>query len=92
MAEIVKIIIEEYPSLSGLFNVSSIPISKFDLLNLFNLAFETNTKILSNDAMISNKNLISNKLFSTINMPIPNWRSMILQLKEDSNLNSKFYI
>jgi len=36
MAEIVLKLIDQYPNLSGVYNISSIPISKFELLKLWN--------------------------------------------------------
>jgi len=91
MAEIVTILIDKFPNLAGVYNVSSIPISKFELLSLFDSEFKITTGIISNDLIVSNKNLISNKLFSIINIPIPNWNNMVIQLKDDCISNQNLY-
>ena len=91
MAGIVKILIESFPDLSGVFNVSSVPVSKFELLNLFENEFKIDSQIVSNDSIISNKNLISTKLYNTINIPIPDWNNMVLQLRDDCKINKTLY-
>ena len=91
MAGIVKILIESFPDLSGVFNVSSVPVSKFELLNLFENEFKIDSQIVSNDSIISNKNLISTKLYNTINIPIPDWNNMVLQLRDDCKINNTLY-
>lgn len=92
MAKIVQTLIESFPYLSGVFNVSSVPISKFMLLTLFENEFKIGSEIISDDSIVSNKNLISNKLYSILNIPIPNWDDMINQLGEDCKINNKLYI
>jgi dTDP-4-dehydrorhamnose reductase len=91
MAEIVTILIEKFPNLAGVYNVSSSPVSKFELLNLFDKEFNISSGITPNDLVVSNKNLISNKLFSIINFPIPNWNNMVIQLKDDCISNQNLY-
>jgi dTDP-4-dehydrorhamnose reductase len=91
MAEIVTILIEKFPNLAGVYNVSSSPVSKFELLNLFDKEFKISTGISPNDLVVSNKNLISNKLFSIINIPIPNWNNMVIELRDDCILNKRIY-
>jgi dTDP-4-dehydrorhamnose reductase len=91
MAGLVKILIESFPDLSGVFNVSSVPISKFELLNLFENEFKIDSQIVSNDSITSNKNLISTKLYNTINIPIPDWNNMVLQLRDDCKINNTLY-
>jgi len=91
MAEIVTILIDKFPNLAGVYNVSSSPVSKFELLKLFDKEFKISSGISPNDLVVSNKNLISNKLFSIINFPIPNWNNMVLQLRDDCILNKRFY-
>jgi dTDP-4-dehydrorhamnose reductase len=91
MAKIVLKIIQ-LPCLTGVYNVSSLPLSKFELLSLINQKFLLNAQIISDDSYKSNKNLISKNLISILNIPIPNWANMILELKVDSDLNKRFYI
>jgi dTDP-4-dehydrorhamnose reductase len=91
MAEYVTKIITDFPSMSGLFNVSSIPISKYDLLKLFNENFDVDSEILISENYHSKKNLISSKFYNEIGIAIPDWKDLVIQLKENSNINSKYY-
>jgi dTDP-4-dehydrorhamnose reductase len=92
MAEIVLVLLEKFPMLSGVFNVSSVPLSKFELLNLFEKEFKIGSNIISDDSKVSNKNLLSDKFFSSTNISIPNWNNMIIQLREDCISNNLLYL
>lgn len=91
MAEFVKIIIRDFPYMSGLYNVSSIPISKYDLINLFKEAFEVDVKILKDEAHTSRKDLISDKFYRATGLALPKWDELIVELKIDSKMHSKYY-
>lgn len=91
MAEIVLKIINEYPNLSGIYNISSEPISKFDLLKTWNDNFSINATIEIDKNYSSNKNLISDKLFKTIELEQPIWDDLINQLKIDDELYNNLY-
>ena len=91
MAEYVTKIITDFPSMSGLYNVSSIPISKYDLLKLFNENFDVGSEILICENYHSKKNLISSKFYNEMGITIPDWKDLVIQLKENSNINSKYY-
>lgn len=91
MAEYVTKIITDFPSMSGLYNVSSIPISKYDLLKLLNENFDVGSEILICENYHSKKNLISSKFYNEMGITIPDWKDLVIQLKENSNINSKYY-
>jgi len=91
MAEIVIRIINFYPNLTGIYNISSKPISKFDLLKMCNVHFGVNANIEMNNSYTSNKNLISDKFFNEIGIEKPNWTDLIIQLKEDCLINTNLY-
>jgi dTDP-4-dehydrorhamnose reductase len=91
MAEIVLKLIQYFPNLSGVYNISSKAITKFDLLKLFNEHFEMNAKILDYNSYVSNKNLISSRFFSAIGLEQPEWGSLISQLKVDCIQNNNLY-
>ena len=91
MAEFVKRIIMDFPKLAGLYNVSSLPISKFKLLQLFNKAFDINAFIALDQDYCLRKDLVSDKFYSVTGFTIPKWENLILQLKDDSLKYSKYY-
>jgi hypothetical protein len=91
MAEIILIILKKFPKLSGVYNISSKPISKFDLLNLCNVYFDVNAIIIADNSYISNKNLISENIFKQLKIEQPNWVTLIKQLVDDSLENNYLY-
>jgi dTDP-4-dehydrorhamnose reductase len=91
MAEYVSIILSEFPGMSGLYNVSSIPISKFDLLQLFKKEFQIDVDIVNDSNFTSKKDLISKKFYKELGISIPSWNELVIKLKEDSILNKARY-
>ncbi len=91
MAEVVLRIINFYPNLNGIYNISSKPISKFDLLKMCNEHFSINAIIETDNTYKSNKNLISDNFFNKIGIEKPNWTDLILQLKDDCQINTNLY-
>lgn len=91
MAEFVKKIVIDFPKLSGLYNVSSLPISKYKLLQLFNKSFDINAIIALDQDYSSRKDLMSDKFYSETGFTIPKWEDLALQLKNDSLKYSNFY-
>jgi dTDP-4-dehydrorhamnose reductase len=91
MARYIKLIIMNFPKLSGLFNVSSEPISKYNLIKLLNKNFDLNLTIEIENSYKTNKVLDSGKFFNLISLSPPTWEDLIIELKDDSIINQKFY-
>lgn len=91
MAEIVLRIIDQYPKLSGVYNISSKPITKFELLKLWNNLFDINANIEIDNSYTSNKNLISDNFYRTISMEQPDWVELSNQLNIDNLLDNNSY-
>jgi dTDP-4-dehydrorhamnose reductase len=91
MAKYIKLIIKEFPNLSGLFNVSSEPISKYNLIKLLNEKFNLMLTIDEENLYKTNKVLNSNKFFDILSVDSPTWEDLITELKEDSINNQMFY-
>jgi dTDP-4-dehydrorhamnose reductase len=91
MAEYVSKIISDFPEMSGLYNVSSIPISKFNLLQLFKKEFQIDVEIVNDTNYISKKDLISERFYQDLGISIPSWNELVITLKEDSILNKAIY-
>ena len=91
MAEFVKDIISNNILLSGIYNVSTEPISKYDLLILLTKAFNCEVEISNDDSYVSRKDLISNKFYRESGFSVPNWAELAQELKEDAKLYSKYY-
>jgi dTDP-4-dehydrorhamnose reductase len=91
MANFVEKIIEHYPNINGLYNVSSEKITKFDLLNLFNDYFQTNINIVPNNLYVTNKVLNSDKFYKITGFKKPDWENLIKDLVNDSKEHKQIY-
>ena len=91
MSKTVDEIIKKYPDLFGIYNISSPPISKYDLITKINTYFDLNIEIERDSSYYSNKSLNSDKFFSQTKFNNPNWDSMLLDLYNDSVKNKRLY-
>ena len=91
MSELVVKILNEFPILHGIYNISSKPISKFELITKINELFKLNIDIEKDCSFSSNKSLNSNKFFSLTKFDKPKWDSMLLDLYNDSLNNKSLY-
>ena len=83
MADIVGGLISTHPQLTGVYHVSSDPISKFDLLNLLNMYFGTGTEITRFDDYVIDRSLDST-LFRDATGYVPqSWDRMIELMAAD---------
>ena len=91
MAEIVLKLIDQYQNISGIYNISSKPISKYELIKLWNDYFNINANIEIENSYTSNKNLVSDNFYKIINMEQPDWVELSIQLKIDNLLHNNLY-
>lgn len=73
-------------ALSGLYHVSSEPISKYDLLLLARDAFKKQIEIQPDDTVVSDRSLISTRFREATGYHPPAWRDMIAEMAENSSL------
>jgi dTDP-4-dehydrorhamnose reductase len=83
LATVVGKVIEEHPSLHGLFHVASAPISKHDLLHLVRNAFGLHIEIIPDEAEVSDRSLIGTKFLTATGLECPPWPVLIGQLVAD---------
>ena len=91
MSYVVNEIIRNFPELSGLYNISSPPISKYDLITKINTYFKLYIEIERDSSYYSNKSLNSDRFFSETNFKKPNWDEMLSDLYLDSEKNNNLY-
>ena len=91
MGKTIKHIIKNQIELNGIYNISSIPISKYDLLIKLSAAFDLNVDISQNLNIKSNKVLISKKFTEITGIKSPNWDDLIDEFKADSEKYSVIY-
>jgi len=91
MSKTVNEIIKNYPDLFGIYNISSPPISKYELITKINTYFKLNIEIERDSSYYSNKSLNSNKFFSETKFKKPNWNEMLSDLYLDCEKNKILY-
>ena len=84
LAGILADILRDQPDLSGLFHISSRPISKYDLLCLVRDTLELDIKIEASDTFICDRSLDSAKLCAIMDYHPPSWSEMIAQLAAEA--------
>jgi dTDP-4-dehydrorhamnose reductase len=77
MAEIIIDVIKNRPGLSGVWHVSSNPISKYDLLNLVNRELDMGITIEKETAFFCDRRLNSTKFRQATGYKPPSWDEMI---------------
>jgi len=91
MGIILNQILKKNLNLSGIYNISSTPISKFDLLIKLSNAFNLNVEVKQNTNNKSNKVLISEKFTEITGIYPPNWDDLISEFKEDCEKYKSLY-
>jgi dTDP-4-dehydrorhamnose reductase len=76
--------------LSGLYHVSSDPISKYDLLVLVNDSFGKEVTILPDENFVSDRSLDSTRFREITGYKPPSWPMMIDELKRNSSMYDRF--
>ena len=83
MARIVEKILVERPRASGIYHVSSEPISKYELLCLFRDKLGRRIEIVPDDRIRCNRSLDSTRFRADFAYDPPSWDAMITELAED---------
>lgn len=83
MAKIIRMLIDDFPELSGLYQVSSDPINKYELLKLVNTAFDANLQIEADDSVNIDRSLDSSRFRQVTGYTPPNWQTMIAEMAND---------
>jgi dTDP-4-dehydrorhamnose reductase len=83
ISELVGRLILEHPTLNGLYQVTSPPISKHDLLCHLRDAYRLDAEILPYDGEISDRSMIGEKFVRATGYRYPTWPELIAQLAND---------
>jgi dTDP-4-dehydrorhamnose reductase len=83
LAEVVFLIIQKFPTLHGLFQVVSDPISKHDLLCLIRDAFQLNVDIIPDDQEVSDRSMTGSKFHEATGYVSPPWTELVDRLAKD---------
>jgi len=83
LANVVALIISKYPGLSGLFQVVSEPISKYDLLNMLKEAFGLTIEITTDSSVVSDRSMKGDKFRLATGYQCPQWPELVQALAQD---------
>jgi dTDP-4-dehydrorhamnose reductase len=83
LARIIEMMIVKFPQASGIYNVSSDPINKYDLLKLISEVLNHNIEIIADKEFSCNRSLSSDLFRKSFNYIPPSWLSMISELKNN---------
>ena len=86
MAAIIADVIDNHPDLSGMYQVSSEPINKYDLLVKIRKAFEANIEIEPYDDFVLDRSLDSSLFRSKTGFIPPTWDAMVKEMASASNI------
>lgn len=86
IAEQICLIIKNYPELNGIFQLSSEPISKYDLLVLAKKYFGIDVEIEKFSEYQSDKSLVCNKYKKATGFIAPTWDEMMRGLANDQQI------
>ncbi|MGA2260232.1 MAG: SDR family oxidoreductase [Acidobacteriota bacterium] len=83
ISELVGRVISEHPTLHGLYQVTSPPISKHELLCRLRDAYQLDVEIQPYDGEVSDRSMIGEKFIHATGYRYPTWRELIAQLVND---------
>lgn len=83
LVRVIQSIMETSPDISGIYQVSSDPINKYDLLSLLRDAFDLSTEIISVDEPQIDRSLDSSRFRKEMNYTPPSWPEMIKEMADD---------
>jgi len=83
MANVVGMLIADFPTLSGLFQVVSEPISKFDLLLLLREAYGLEVAIEPDDREVCDRSMVGDRFRRATGWQAPPWSELVRRLATD---------
>ena len=83
LSRIIEMIVTQYPTASGVYHVSSDPISKYDLLLMIKKRLKLPHKIVADESFVCDRSLNSSKFRRQFNYNPPGWEQMVEELGKD---------
>jgi dTDP-4-dehydrorhamnose reductase len=83
IAKLVGDLINDHPSLSGLFQVTAPALNKYDLLSRLRAAYKLDVKIIADDSEISDRSMNGERFRKATGYKEPTWDELIAQLAGD---------
>jgi dTDP-4-dehydrorhamnose reductase len=89
LAEVIREVLLSHPKLSGLYHVSSSPISKFELLELVKKVYSLDVEIARDASLVCDRSLNSERFLAATGIKIPTWPEMIDRMFADGSMYSR---
>ena len=89
LSRIIEMILKQNPTASGIYHVSSDPISKYDLLSLINKRLQLPIKIIPDESFVCDRSLDSSRFRKEFNYNPPSWEEMVSELCEGIRFNHR---
>jgi dTDP-4-dehydrorhamnose reductase len=83
MARIVRSVLVDYPQLEGVWQISSAPIAKYDLLLLMRDAYGLDVEIVPDDRVCIDRSLDSSRFRALTAFVPPSWPAMVREMAMD---------
>ena len=83
LSRVIEFMLRRYPDASGLYNVSSDPISKYDLLKLIAERMRPGMKVLPEEQFRCDRSLDSTRFRKEFKYTPPNWETMVEELSQE---------
>lgn len=87
MAQELIRIIEKFPNLTGLYQISGRPISKYELLKLINQVYDAQVDIQPKEDYVLDKTLKCDLYSSLTGFVRPAWKDLIVKMKQEEQVN-----
>ncbi len=88
LCRVIENILIKHAGASGLYNVSSEPISKYDLLMLIKKKMDLDIEVVPDDAVRCDRSLNSTRFRREFNYTPPSWEAMVEELSKDIRDNA----
>lgn len=82
LCRVVEKLLVDYPDATGLYNVSSEPISKFNLLQLIGETMHRNVKVMPDESFYCDRSLNSERFRRDFDYTPPAWKDMVEELNQ----------
>ena len=82
MSRIVELMLCKFPDATGVYQVSSDPISKYDLLNMIRKILELQIEVMPDDIFCCDRSLDSSRFRTEFSYTPPTWQAMVEELRK----------
>jgi len=83
LARVMALVVERHPRLSGLYQVASNPITKFDLLTLIAQMYGMSVQIERDEKFVCDRSLVMKPFTEQTGYVAPDWPAMVAEMRAD---------